>query len=131
MPPEQQNTTLVGAESPSGTPSPASGVTTKQPKVKSMRLYWATGGLLLIVFVAAGVYYGLNRFMPKASTTSTTQSSATATPAESALQSVTNAYSASSADESQLIQSNDDSQLGSDATKSAANIGDSIDESSL
>jgi flagellar basal body-associated protein FliL len=104
-----------------------------QPKKK--RIYWLIGGAVLVTVVAVAAYYVLSQLNPKADTTTTTgtqqQSSAATATQPTALQDATSAYTNNPTDESKLIQSTDDSQLGNDAAKSAGNIGDSIDENGL
>lgn len=134
MPPEvQQKEEPVFGETAPNIPDVTQPVAAvAQPKKK--RIYWLIGGAVFVAVVAVAAYYVLNQLNPKAATTTTAgtqqQSNAAATNS-SALQDATSAYTNNPTDESKLIQSTDDSQLGNDAAKSAGNIGDSIDENGL
>lgn len=98
------------------------------PPSRKKRLLIIIAVIATIVIIGGGVavYYLVNR--QAVSTNESEQSSAVVN--SSALQSATNAYTGGSTNESQLTQT-DDSQLGSDTSASAGNMGESINENNL
>lgn len=110
--------------------------TTKLDRTKkSNKLPLIAGAVVLVLLVATGVVYFLHnnddsKTASEVKTSSQSTTATKATPLTTAVDQAANSITGSATSESNLT-STDDSSAASDATNSAASVGDSVDENSF